>query len=162
MLVTVRAGRLIAATLACAVFVFGVSAMAQSAGAQGGKVSHTCSAPDRQYINTVSQNMFQLGYWSSELQRGEATPAEVVRQSRSGARQIEATRPLDATLQKTQPLLQAMFLNYAKAVRAQATGRNAGRPMGIAYQLANDVHDLLAAAQSGLAAAGCDPAVLLR
>jgi hypothetical protein len=33
--------------------------------------------------------------------------------------------------------------------------------MGIAYQLANDVHDLLADAQSGLAAKGCDVQVLL-
>jgi hypothetical protein len=162
MLVSVRAGRLIAATLVCAALVLGVSALAGKAGAQSGAVSHTCSAPDRQFIQTVSTNMFQLSYWSNELVKGEATPALVVKQTRSGSLQVDQTRPTDPTLQKTRPLLKAMFLAYAKSVRARAHGGDAGTPMGIAYQLANDVHDLLASAQQGLAAKGCDPAVLLR
>jgi hypothetical protein len=41
-------------------------------------------------------------------------------------------------------------------------GGNAGEPMGSAYRLANDVHDLLAGAQPALAARGCDPAPLLK
>jgi hypothetical protein len=55
-----------------------------------------------------------------------------------------------------------MFLAYATAVRARAHGGDAGTPMGISYQFANDVHDLLAEAQPGLASKGCDVAVLLR
>jgi hypothetical protein len=135
--------------------------MATNAGAQGGKVAHTCSLADKQFVQTVSTNMFQLSYWSDQLVKGEATPAVVVKQTKSGSAQVDATRPTDPTLEKTRPLLKAMFLSYAKAVRARAHGGNAGLPMGIAYQLANDVHDLLASAQPALAAKGCDLGVLL-
>jgi hypothetical protein len=135
--------------------------MATKAGAQDGKVNHTCSAPDRQYVQIVGSNMFQLNYWSDELLKGSATPGLVVKQTKSGSAQVDATRPTDPTLEKTRPLLKAMFLSYAKAVYAKAHGGNAGVPMGVAYQLANDVHDLLAAAEPALAAKGCDIAVLL-
>jgi hypothetical protein len=162
MLLSVRAGRLIAATLLCAAAVLGVSTLAGKAGAQGGAVDHRCGPADRQYIQIVSSNMFQLGYWSTELAKGEATPALVVKQTNAGSLQVDSTRPTDPTLQKTRPLLNAMFLAYARAVRAQARGGNAGIHMGIAYQTANDVHDLLAAAQPALLAKGCDLAVLLR
>jgi hypothetical protein len=162
MVVSVRSGRLIAATLVCAALVLGVSTLAGKAGAQSSKVAHTCSAPDRQFVQTVSANMFQLSYWSNELSKGDATPALVVKQTKAGSLQVDQTRPTDPTLQKTRPLLKAMFLAYARAVRARAHGGDAGTQMGIAYQLANDVHDLLAAAQPALAAKGCDPAVLLR
>ena len=161
MLVSVRAGRLIAATLVCAAFVLGVSSMATKAGAQGDKVSHTCSLADKQFVQTVSTNMFQLSYWSDQLAKGETGPAVVVKQVKFGSGQVDATRPTDPTLEKTRPLLKAMFLNYANAVHKQTHGGNAGRPMGVAYQLANDVHDLLAAAQPALAAKGCDVTVLL-
>jgi hypothetical protein len=135
--------------------------MATKAGAQDGKVNHTCSAPDKQYVQTVGSNMFQLSYWSGELQNGSASAGVVVKQTKSGSAQVDATRPTDPTLEKTRPLLKAMFLSYAKAVYAKAHGGNAGMPMRIAYQLANDVHDLLAAAEPALAAKGCDVAVLL-
>jgi hypothetical protein len=162
MLVSVRAGRLIAATLACAAFVLGVSTLAGRAGAQSGTVSHTCSAADRQFVQTVSANMFQLSFWSRELAAGSTTAAVVVKQTKAGSLQVDATRPTDPTLAKTRPLLKAMFLAYATAVRARAHGGDAGTPMGISYQLANDVHDLLASAEPGLASKGCDVAVLLR
>jgi hypothetical protein len=161
MLVSVRAGRLIAATLVCAAFVLGVSSLATKAGAQGDKVSHTCSLADKQFVQIVSANMFQLNYWSNQLLKQESSPAVVVEQVQSGSAQVDATRPTDPTLEKTRPLLKAMFLNYAKAVHKQSHGGNAGRPMGIAYQLANDVHDLLAGVQPALAAKGCDVTVLL-
>jgi hypothetical protein len=159
---SVRAGRLTAATLVCAALVLGVSTLAGKAGAQSGKVVHTCSPADRQFVQTVSANMFQLGYWSDALSTGDATAAVVVKQTQSGSRQVDATRPTDPTLGKTRPLLKAMFLAYAQAVRARANGGDAGVHMGVAYQLANDVHDLLASAQGGLSARGCSVQVLLR
>ena len=161
MLLSVRAGRLIAATLICSAFVLGVSSLATNAGAQGDKLSHTCSLADKQFVQIVSSNMLQLGYWSDQLQKGESSPAVVVKQVKSGSGQVDSTRPTDPTLQKTRPLLKTMFLYYAKAVHRQYHGGNAGHPMGIAYQLANDVHDLLSEAQPALAAKGCDLTVLL-
>jgi hypothetical protein len=162
MQVSVHSGRLIAATFLCAAVVLGASSLATNAGAQGGKVDHTCSPADRQFVQIVSTNMFQLSFWSDQLQNGEATPGVVVKQTKAGSLQVDATRPTDPTLQKTRPLLKAMFLAYARAVRARAHGGDAGTHMGVAYQLANDVHDLLASVQPALASKGCDVAVLLR
>jgi hypothetical protein len=157
----VQAARIIAATLACALLVLGISFLVGSGQAKAGPVTHTCSAPDKQFLATVDSNMVQLGYWSDELGKRDAEPGLVVHQVVSGADQLDATRPTDPSLAKARPLLRAMFLEYAKSVRARAKGGDAGTPMRIAYIDANVVHDLLVDAQPPLAAMGCDPAVLL-
>jgi hypothetical protein len=156
--------RLIAATFACAVLVFGATFLVGSGRAQAGQrqITHTCSAPDRQFLNTVSSNMTQLAYWSDALVQNDVAPGVVVKQARAEAAQVEATRPTDPTLEQTRGLLHAMFSSYARAVAAKTRGGNAGGPMRTAYVLANAVHDLLAGAQPELAARGCDPAMLLR
>jgi hypothetical protein len=160
----VQIRRLIAATLACAVVVFGATFLVGSGRAQAGQrqVTHTCSAPDRQFLNTVSSNMTQLAYWSDALVQNDVSPGVVVKQVRAEAAQVEATRPTDPTLEQTRGLLRSMLMSYARAIVAKTHGGNAGAPMRTAYMLANGVHDLLAAAQPDLAARGCDPAVLLR
>jgi hypothetical protein len=160
----VQIRRLIAATLACAAVVFGVTFLVGSGRAQAGQrqVAHTCSAADRQFLNTVSSNMFQLQYWSDSLVRDDVEPGVVVKQARAEAVQVDATRPTDPTFEQTRGLLRGMFTAYARAIAAKTHGGNAGRPMRTAYLLANSVHDKLAAAQPDLAARGCDPALLLR
>lgn len=160
---SVRIRRLFAATLTCAAVVFGgtflVSGRAQAGQAH---VSHTCSAPDRQFLNTVSSNMTQLAYWSDALLQDDVAPGIVVKQARAEAAQVDATRPTDPTLEQTRGLLRSMFTAYARAVYAKAHNGNAGVPMRTAYLLANGVHDLLAGAQPALAERGCDPSMLLR
>ena len=135
-----------------------------SSRAQAGErdVSHTCSAADRQFLNTVSSNMTQLAYWSDSLVQDDVAPGIVVKQARAEARQVDQTRPTDPTFEQTRGLLHGMFTAYAHAIHAKTHGGNAGVPMRTAYMLANGVHDLLAAAQPELAARGCDPAILLR
>jgi hypothetical protein len=164
MQVTVRIRRLIGVTLACAVAVFVGTVMVASERAQAGgrPVEHTCSATDKQYLDVVSSNMVQLGYWSDALVHNDVEPGVVVKQARSEAAQIDAEQPTDPTLGQSQSLLRSMFIDYARAVAAKMHGGNAGLPMGSAYRLANDVHDLLAGAQPALAARGCDPAPLLQ
>ncbi|HEX7526461.1 MAG TPA: hypothetical protein VF327_09145 [Gaiellaceae bacterium] len=150
--------------MACAAVVFGATFLVGSGRAQAGQrqVTHTCSAPDRQFLNTVSTNMFQLAYWSDSLVHDDVAPGVVVKQARAEAAQVDATRPTDPTLEQTRGLLRAMFTAYARAIAAKMHGGNAGVPMRTAYVLANDVHDLLAGAQLELASRGCDPALLLR
>jgi hypothetical protein len=163
MQVTVQIRRLIAATLACAVVVFVGTVVVASGRAQAGgrPVEHTCSATDKQYLDVVRSNMMQLAYWSDSLVHNDVKPGEVVTEARSEAALIDAERPTDPTLEQSRSLLRSMFIDYARAIAARMHGGNAGRPMGSAYQLANDVHDLLAGAQPALAARGCDPAPLL-
>ena len=164
MQVTVQIRRLIAATLACAGVVFVATVAVASGRAQAGQraVIHTCSALDKQYLQAVSTNMEQLGYWSDSLVQNDVKPGVVVKQARSEAAQIDSMGPTDPTLAQSQTLLHAMFMAYARAIAARMHGGNAGAPMGAAYRLANDVHDLLVSAQPALAARGCDPAPLLQ
>ncbi len=164
MVVMVQIRRLMVATLACAAVVFGGTFLVGSGRAQAGErhVVHTCSAPDRQFLGTVSVNMTQLAYWSDSLVHDDVAPGVVVKQARAEAAQVDATRPTDPTFEQTRGLLRSMFTAYAHAIAAKMHGGNAGVPMRSAYTLANGVHDLLAAAQPELAARGCDPALLLR
>jgi hypothetical protein len=150
------------ATVVCASVVLGMALLVGSGRAAPGHTGeHTCSAPDRQFVTTVSSNMQQLDYWARELQSGSATSLEVIKQARAESLQIEATRPMDPSLRATRSLLGKMFREYALAVKAQALGGNAGKHMGVAYQLANYVHEVLVDAQPGLQSKGCDLAPLL-
>jgi hypothetical protein len=163
MLHTVHPRRLIFVTAISGVVVFGATFVVGSGRAQAGQrqVTHTCSATDKQFIQTVRSNMTQLAYWSDALLHDDVAPGVVVKQAKAEAEQIEATRPSDPTLDQTRGLLHSMFNAYAHAVHAKTHGGNAGAPMHTAYTLANSVHDLLAWAQPDLAARGCDLASLL-
>jgi len=163
MLQSVRIRRLTAVTLVCAALVLGVFALLGSGRAQASAstIQHTCSAADRQFLQTTSDNMTQLGYWADELVSGDVDPAVVIKQSRSEAAQIAATRPMDPSLRTAGSLLRKMFLEYAAAVHAKAHGSSPGKHVQMAYTLANAVHDLLVGAQPALAPQGCDVTPLL-
>jgi hypothetical protein len=122
---------------------------------------HTCSAADKQFLQTVQSNMTQLGYWSDSLLSGDATPAEVIKQTVSESRQIGATSPTDQSLMTARSLLRKMFLEYGAAVHAKALGNRPGKHVQLAYTLANGVHDLLVDAQPQMASMGCDVTPLL-
>lgn len=140
--------------------MLGISFFLSNGHAQG-KVTHTCSAADKQFIDTVSSNMTQLSYWSDSLVSGDVDPPTVIHQARAEADQVDATRPTDPTLDESRALLKGMFVQYAKGVEAKFDGGDAGVYMGLSYTLANEVHDLLVGAQPALAAKGCDPTRLL-
>src|ERR1700759_1998723 len=103
--------RLLAATVVCASVVFGMALVVGSghAATSGRSVDHTCSATDRQFVQTVSSNMQQLDYWAGELGSKDATPMEVIKQARAESGQVEATSPSDPSLRATRSLLGKMF-----------------------------------------------------
>ncbi len=157
----VEAGGLIPIALACTLAVLG-GAFALDTAHAGPSTRHTCSAPDRQFLQTVDANMTQLGFWSQQLGSGQIAPGVVVRQAFSEAAQIGATFPTDPTLFRARGMLRVMLQEYGRAIRARSGGSGAaGRHMGLSWQLAGDVHELLAAARPQLAALGCDPQPLL-
>jgi hypothetical protein len=122
---------------------------------------HTCSAADKQFLQTVQSNMTQLGYWSDSLLSGDATPGIVIKQTGAESRQIGATSPTDSSLLTARSLLRKMFLEYGAAVHAKALGNSPGKHVRIAYTLANGVHDLLVGEQPQLVTLGCDVTPLL-
>jgi hypothetical protein len=164
MLQPVRIRRLTAATLVCTALVLSVFVLLGSGRAQASAstLHHVCSVADKQFLQTTRDNMTQLGYWGDELVSGDATPAVVIKQSRSEAAQIGATRPTDPSLRTAGSLLRKMFLEYAAAVHAKELGSSPGKHVQMAYTLANAVHDLLVAAQPALGPQGCNVAPLLQ
>jgi hypothetical protein len=122
---------------------------------------HTCSATDRQFIETARTNMTALGLWSEQYESGDAGGAELVKQARAGAKIVRATGPTDSSLQQTRRLLVGMLTEYARAVQLQDRHGDAGPHMYRAYGLANYAHTVLMRAEPPLFKLGCDIRPLL-
>ena len=122
---------------------------------------HTCSATDRQFIETARTNMTALGLWSEQYESGDAGGAELVKQARAGAKIVRATGPTDSSLQQTRRLLVGMLTEYARAVQLQDRQGDAGPHMYRAYGLANYAHTVLTRAERPLTKLGCDLRPLL-
>jgi hypothetical protein len=122
---------------------------------------HTCSATDRQFIETARTNMTALELWSEQYQSGEATEEDVVGQARAAGKIMRGTGPTDYSLQQTRRLVMGMMSEYAKGVQLHARDRDAGPHMYRAYGLANFAHTVLVRAERPLAKLGCDVRPLL-
>ena len=105
--------------------------------------------------------MVSLGEAADDYLRGQAKSAEVIRETKEVMRSLTNTRPADPSLTRTKLLLRAMFLEYEKAIQANAHHRSAGKHIYRAYGLANFAHDLLAREQKPLERQGCDVSSLL-
>jgi len=136
-------------------------ALVTSGRARPNLATHTCSATDRQFIETARTNMTALGLWSEQYESGETGGIEVVSQARAGAKIVRGTGPTDFSLQQTQRLLVGMLAEYAKAVQLQDRHGNAGPHMYRAYGLANYAHGVLTRAKRPLFKLGCDVRPLL-
>jgi hypothetical protein len=122
---------------------------------------HTCSATDRQFIQTAEVNMTALNLWSDDYLHGRTRPAEVVRQAHDAARRVDGMDPSDPSLSKTKLLLNAMFKEYANAIAAKSGHGDPAQHMYRAYGLANFAHDVLVQAEPQLRAKGCEVGTLL-
>jgi hypothetical protein len=130
-------------------------------GNSGAAVAHTCSATDRQFMSVAQLNMAALGSLSEDYLHGDAKPAEVIDQTQSAILGLRNTEPSDPSLSKTRAILRAMFVEYTRAIRADAQHKNPGQYIYRAYGLANFAHDVLSDAQPGLMRRGCDVTPLL-
>jgi hypothetical protein len=124
-------------------------------------IAHTCSAPDRQFIQEARTNMTALGLWADQYQSGDAEASEVVSEARRAAKTVQGMGPTDPSLEQTRRLMVGMLVEYAKAVQIQEGHGNAGPHMYRAYGLANYAHGVLENAQPALSARGCDLSQLL-
>ncbi|HSB39614.1 MAG TPA: hypothetical protein VLD13_11040 [Gaiellaceae bacterium] len=122
---------------------------------------HTCSATDRQFIETARTNMAALELWSEQYQTGDATGDDLVGEARAAAKIVRGSQPTDYSLQQTRRLVIGMLSEYAKAVGLQERHGEAGPTMYRAYGLANFAHTVLVRARSPLAHLGCDVRPLL-
>jgi hypothetical protein len=149
-----------AAGLAVALFAMG-SLVLLLGGNGRAAVSHTCSATDRQFMSVAQLNMAALGSLSEEYLHGDAKPADVIDQTQTAIVGLRNTDPSDPSLSKTRVIMRAMFVEYGRAIRADAHNKNPGKYIYRAYGLANFAHDVLSDAKPGLAKRGCDVTPLL-
>jgi hypothetical protein len=124
-------------------------------------VAHTCYPVDKQFIVSAQLNMATLGEASEDYLRGTVKPAEVIDQTNAALRALGNTRPTDPSLTRTKLVLKAMFVEYQKAIQANAHDHSPGQHIYRAYGLANFAHDLLAHERKPLLKRGCDVSPLL-
>jgi hypothetical protein len=129
--------------------------------AQSATVEHTCSATDRQFINTTELNMTALGAWSDDYRAGEATASEVISEAEKAVVRVQKLDPSDPSLEKTKSLVAGMLTEYGRAMTAKTKKKDAAPHMYRAYGLANFAHDVLADAAPELYRRGCDLSGLL-
>jgi hypothetical protein len=91
---------------------------------------------------------------------GSAKAQDVIDTSREAARVVRTSAPQDPSLLVVRQYVPAMFVEFGRAVRARAAGRNAAPAMYRSYSIRSHVDEILRAAQPGLAAQGCTVADL--
>lgn len=122
---------------------------------------HTCSATDRQFIETARTNMTALELWSEQYQSGDASGEDVVGQAKTAAKIMRGTGPTDYALRQSRRLVIGMLSEYAKGVELHEQHKDAGPHMYRAYGLANYAHSVLLRAKRPLGDLGCDVQPLL-
>jgi hypothetical protein len=105
--------------------------------------------------------MESVGLFGDSYLHGNAKPAEVILAANDADLALAQTSPRDGSLTTARRLMRAMFVEYARAVRLHAKGKEAAAHMYRAYSLANFAHGVLEQAQPGLARRGCDVTDLL-
>lgn len=124
-------------------------------------LAHTCSATDRQFLDAAQTSTTELGLMSDQFQQGMGSPKDVASSASLAARNVKATEPSDYSLRQIQTLMAAMFTEYARAMTAESTHKDAAPHIQRSYGLANFAHNVLEQAKPGLAARGCDVSSLL-
>jgi hypothetical protein len=119
-------------------------------------VEHTCGLTDRQFLSNYQVQLASVGMSGDDYLAGSGRAQDVIAAAKEAARVVRTSAPFDPSLLIVRHYAPAMFLEYGRAVKARAAGKNASPAMYRSYSISTHVSDVLRAAQPGLAAAGCD------
>ena len=119
-------------------------------------IQHSCGLTDRQFLSNYQVQLASVGMSGSDYLAGSAKAQEVIAAAREAARVVRTSAPFDPSLLIVRQYAPAMFLEYGRAVRARAAGKNASPAMYRSYTISTHVTEVLREAQPGLTAAGCD------
>jgi hypothetical protein len=120
------------------------------------KIVHTCGLTDRQFLSNYQVQLAAVGMYGDDYLAGAAKAQEVIGAAREAARVVRTSAPFDPSLLVVRHYAPAMFLEYGRAVKARAAGKNASPAMYRSYSISTQVNEVLRDAQPGLEAAGCD------
>ena len=124
-------------------------------------VQHTCGLTDRQFLSNYQVQLASVGMYGNDYLAGGADAKEVIGAAKEAARVVRTSAPFDPSLMIVRHYAPAMFLEFGRAVRARAAGKNASPAMYRSYSISTHVTEVLRDAQPGLAAVGCDISDLL-
>ena len=124
-------------------------------------VQHTCGLTDRQFLSNYQVQLASVGMYGNDYLAGGADAKEVIGAAKEAARVVRTSAPFDPSLMIVRHYAPAMFLEFGRAVKARAAGKNASPAMYRSYSISTHVNEVLRDAQPGLAAVGCDISDLL-
>jgi hypothetical protein len=129
---------------------------ARASSARNRTVVHSCGLTDRQFLTTYDLQLQAVGMYGNDYLHGDAKAQDAISAAKEAAVAVRSSAPFDPTLQTVKHLAPPMFLEFGRAVKLRATGKDASPAMYRAYSLSARVRDVLAEAQPKLTALGCD------
>jgi hypothetical protein len=126
-----------------------------------GAVQHTCGLTDQQFIANYQVQLASVGMYGSDFLNGSAKAHDAIAAAKEAARAVRSSAPFDPSLLIVRHYAPAMFLEFGRAVKERAAGRNAGPAMYRAYSLGTRVQEVLKDAQPALSSMGCSVGDLL-
>jgi hypothetical protein len=125
------------------------------------RIQHVCGLTDRQFLSNYQLQLTEVRMFGDDYLHGQAKAQDVIDVAREAARVVRTSAPQDPSLLVVRHYAPAMFLEFGRAVRARAAGKNASPAMYRSYSISSHVNEILRDAQPGLAAAGCNIGDLL-
>jgi len=152
-------GLIAAVLLTCSgvLLVIGRSAHA----ADSHKISHVCSATDKQFIDVARANLAAVRLWGNDFFHAGGSAADVVEATKDAHVALGGTSPSDPSLQVAKRYFSSMFIEYGRGVKIKEAGRDASDHMYRAYSLGEYAGRVLWTARPQLRALGCDVSELL-
>jgi hypothetical protein len=134
---------------------------ARGSSAAHGPVQHSCGLTDQQFLAVYSLQLQAVGMYGSDYLNGSAKAQDAVSAAKEAAAAVKSSAPFDPSLQTVKHYAPPMFLEFGRAVKARAAGKDAGPAMYRAYSLSATVQDVLKEAEPALTPLGCNVADVL-
>src|SRR3954447_2235189 len=128
---------------------------ARASSARNRPVVHSCGLTDRQFLTTYDLQLQAVGMYGTDYLNGDAKAHDAIAAAKEAALAVRSSAPFDPTLQTVKHLAPPMFLEFGRAVKLRAAGKDASPAMYRAYSLSSRVRDVLTDAQPTLTALGC-------
>ena len=124
-------------------------------------VQHSCGLTDRQFLAVYQLQLQAVGMYGNDYLSGSAKAQDAISAAKEAAMAVGSSAPFDPSLQTVKHLAPPMFLEFGRAVKARAAGKDASSPMYRAYSLSSRVQEVLLEAEPSLTPLGCDVADVL-
>src|SRR5438270_851859 len=100
---------------------------ARASSARARPVQHTCGLTDRQFLTVYDLQLQAVGMYGTDYMNGDAKAQDAISAAKEAAIAVRSSAPFDPTLQTVKHLAPPMFLEFGKAVKLRAAGKDASR-----------------------------------